>query len=139
MIRIAPLAPLALAAMASACVTPDYVRAAPDDTWTWQVNRNYQQLAYCVTDSLNNAPVHSWFYLAPRPITSFDQQWRRNRIVLQSIDPQGVEQVRIELMNFGGYNTRIIANVKNLESLGGGDSMAYVRAYVDNCAYASRA
>jgi hypothetical protein len=136
MIKIAPLAPLAMAAILGACVTPDYVRAAPDDTWTWQVNRNYLQLAHCVADSLNDAPVHSWFYLAPRPITSFDQQWRRNRIVLQSIDPQGIEQVRIELTPLAGYATRITANVKNLEALGGGAPMIYVRAYVDNCARA---
>ena len=136
MIRIAPLAPLALAAMLSGCVTPDYVRASPEDTWTWQVSQNYQRLAHCVTDSLNNAPVHSWFYLAPRPITSFDQQWRTNRVILKSIDPQGVEQVHIELTGITGYSTRVVAGAKNLEALGGGAPMVYVRAYVDNCARA---
>ena len=136
MIKVAPLAALALAALLSACVTPDYVRAAPEDTWTWQVNRNYQRMAHCLTDALNNAPVHSWFYLAPRPITSFDQHWRTNRIVLKSIDPQGVEQVRIELTGIAGYDTRIVAGAKNLEALGGGAPMIYVRAYVDNCARA---
>jgi len=30
---------------------------SPEDTWTWQVNRNYQRMARCLTDSLNNAPV----------------------------------------------------------------------------------
>ena len=134
MIKVEPLAPLALAALLSACVTPDYVRAAPEDTWTWQVNRNYQRMARCLTDSLNNAPVHSWFYMAPRPITSFE--WRSNRIVLKSIDPQGVEQVRIELTGIAGYDTRIVAGAKNLEALGGGAPMIYVRAYVDNCARA---
>jgi hypothetical protein len=136
MIKVEPLAALALAALLSACVTPEYVRAAPEDTWTWQVNRNYQRMARCLTDSLNNAPVHSWFSLAPRPITSFDQQWRTNRIVLKSIDPQGVEQVRIELTGIAGYDTRVFAGAKNLEALGGGAPMIYVRAYVDNCARA---
>ena len=133
MIKV-PLAALVLAALLSACVTPEYVRAAPEDTWTWQVNRNYQRMAHCLTDSLNNAPVHSWFYLAPRPITSFE--WRSNRIVLKSIDPQGVEQVRIELTGIAGYDTRVFAGAKNLEALGGGAPMIYVRAYVDNCARA---
>ena len=136
MIKVAPLAAPALAALLSACVTPDYVQAAPEDTWTWQVNRNYQRMARCVTDSLNSAPVQSWFYLAPRPITSFDQQWRTNRIVLKSIDPQGVQQVRIELTGIAGYDTRIVASAKNLKALGGGAPMIYVRAYVDNCARA---
>ena len=134
MIKVEPLAALALAALLSACVTPEYVRAAPEDTWTWQVNRNYQRMARCLTDSLNNAPVHSWFSLAPRPITSFE--WRSNRIVLKSIDPQGVEQVRIELTGIAGYDTRVFAGAKNLEALGGGAPMIYVRAYVDNCARA---
>jgi hypothetical protein len=136
MVKVEPLAALALAALLNACVTPDYVRAAPEDTWTWQVNRNYQRMARCLTDSLNNAPAHSWFYLAPRPITSFDQQWRTNRIVLKSIDPQGVEQVHIELTGIAGYDTRVVAGAKNLEALGGGAPMIYVRAYVDSCARA---
>jgi len=91
-------------------------------------------MARCVTDSLNNAPVHSWFFQAPRPITSFE--WRSNRIVLKSIDPQGVEQVRIELTGIAGYNTRVVAGAKNLEALGGGAPMVYVRGYVDDCARA---
>ena len=136
MIRIAFLAPLALSAVLGACVTPDDVLATPEDTWTWQVNQNYQWLAHCVTDSLNEAPVHSWFYLAPRPITSFEQQWWQNRIVLKSIDPQGVEQVRIAVAGVDEYSTRVVANAKNLEALGGGAPMVYVRAYVDNCARA---
>jgi len=97
MIKTVSLSGLALVATLTACVTPDQVRAAPDDTWTWQVNQNYQRFAHCVTDSLNDAPVHSWFFLAPRPITSFEQQWRTNRIILRSVDPSGVEQVRIEV------------------------------------------
>ena len=100
------------------------------------MNQNYQWLAHCVTDSLNEAPVHSWFYLAPRPITSFEQQWWQNRIVLKSIDPQGVEQVRIAVAGVDEYSTRVVANAKNLEALGGGAPMVYVRAYVDNCARA---
>jgi hypothetical protein len=76
----------------------------------------------------------SWFYLAPRPITSFEQQWQANRIVLKSIDPAGVEQLRIVVASMAGYGTRIVANVKNLEALGGGAPMVYVRAYVDVCA-----
>jgi hypothetical protein len=134
MTKTALLSWLALAATLTACVTPDLIRAAPEDTWTWQVNQNYQRFAHCLTDSLNNAPVHSWFLLAPRPITSFEQQWRTNRIILRSIDPQGVQQVHIELTGITGYNTRIVANVKNLEALGGGAPMVYVRAYVDLCA-----
>ncbi|HMD63013.1 MAG TPA: hypothetical protein VKF83_03445 [Stellaceae bacterium] len=136
MIRIAFLAPLALSVVLGACVTPDDVLATPEDTWTWQVNQNYQWLAHCVTDSLNEAPVHSWFYLALRPITSFEQQWWQNRIVLKSIDPQGVEQVRIAVAGVDEYSTRVVANAKNLEALGGGAPMVYVRAYVDNCARA---
>jgi len=133
MIKV-PLAALALAALLSACVTPQDVRASPEDTWTWQLNQDYRRMARCLTDSLNNAPVHSWFYQAPRPITSFE--WRSNRIVLKSIDPQGVEQVRIELTGIAGYDTRVVASAKNLEALGGGAPMIYVRAYVDNCARA---
>ena len=128
------LAALVLAAPLSACVTPQDIRASPDDTWTWQVNQDYRRMAHCLTDSLNNAPVHSWFYVAPRPITSFE--WRSNRIVLKSIDPQGVEQVRIELTGIAGYNTRVVAGAKNLEALGGGAPMVYVRGYVDDCARA---
>ena len=58
---------IALAAMLSACVTPDNLQASPEDTWTWQVDQNYQQFAHCLADTLNSAPVHSWFYQAPRP------------------------------------------------------------------------
>jgi hypothetical protein len=124
----------ALAALPTACVNPENVRAAPEDTWTWQVNRNYQQFAQCVTDALNGAPVQSWFYQAPRPITSFDQQWQRRRIILRSIDPWGIEQVRIEINSIDAHDTRVAANAKNLEALGGGSSMVYVRGYVDICA-----
>jgi len=136
MVKIAPMSALALAALLTACVTPDNVRAAPEDTWTWQVNQNYQQFAHCLTDALNNTPVQSWFYQAPRPITSFEQQWQRNRIILRSIDPTGVEQVRIEIAGIAEYGTRIVANAKNLEALGGGAPMVYVRGYVDVCARA---
>jgi hypothetical protein len=55
---------LSLAGLLSACISPDNVRALPEDIWTWQVNRNYQQFARCLTDALNAAPVHSWFYQA---------------------------------------------------------------------------
>lgn len=123
-----------LAAMLTACVTPENVRTSPQDSWTWQVDQNYQRFARCVTDALNSAPVHSWFYEAPRPITSFDQQWQRNRIILRSIDPWGVEQVRIEVAGVDPHVTRVIAGAKNLEALGGGAPMIYLRAYVDICA-----
>jgi hypothetical protein len=131
---IKPIPLLALTALLTACVSPDDVRAAPEDTWTWQVSRNYQQFAHCLTDALNSAPVHSWFYLAPRPITSFDQQWHRNRIILKSIDPLGVEQVHIEIDGIGEHDTRIAVGAKNLEAFGGGAPMVYVRGYVDVCA-----
>jgi hypothetical protein len=136
MVKPTSLSGSALSAMLTACVTPDDVRGVPEDTWTWQVNQNYQQFAHCLADSLNSAPVHSWFYLAPRPITSFEQQWQANRIILKSIDPAGVEQVRIVVASMAGYGTRIVANAKNLEALGGGAPMVYVRAYVDVCARA---
>jgi hypothetical protein len=58
--------------MQSACVTADTVWASPEDIWIWQVDQNYQQFAHCLIDALNSAPVRSWFYQAPRPITSFD-------------------------------------------------------------------
>jgi len=125
---------LALAAMLTACVSPDIVRTAPEDTWTWQVSRNYQQFAHCVTDALNSAPVHSWFYQAPRPITSFDEQWQRHRVLLKSIDPWGIEQIRVEINGIAERDTRVAAAAKNLEALGGGAPMVYVRAYVDLCA-----
>ena len=127
---------LVLTALLTACVSPENVRAAPEDTWTWQINRNYQRFAYCVADALNSAPAQSWFYQAPRPITSFDQQWQRNRIILKSIDPLGVEQVRIEIDGVGEHESRVIAGAKNLEAFGGGAPMVYVRAYVDVCARA---
>ena len=81
-------------------------------------------------------PGESWFYQAPRPITSFDQQWQRNRIILKSIDPLGFEQVRIEVQGIDEHDTRIVAGAKNLEAFGGGAPMVYVRAYVDVCARA---
>jgi hypothetical protein len=133
---IKPMLALALTALLTACVSPDNVRSAPEDTWTWQVNQNYQRFAHCLTDSLNSAPVTSWFYLAPRPITSFDQQWQRHRIILQSIDPWGIEQARIEVQGIDEHDTRIVASAKNLQALGGGAPMVYVRAYVGVCARA---
>ncbi len=133
---IKPMLSLALTALLTACVSPDSVRAAPEDTWTWQVNQNYQRFAHCLTDALNSAPVHSWFYQAPRPITSFEQQWQRHRVILKSIDPLNVEQVNIEVDGIDEHKTRIVAGAKNLEAFGGGASMVYVRAYVDVCARA---
>ena len=133
---IKPMLSLALTALLTACVSPDNVRAAPEDTWTWQVNQNYQRFAHCLTDALNSAPVHSWFYQAPRPITSFEQQWQRHRVILKSIDPLNVEQVNIEIDGIDEHKTRIVAGAKNLEAFGGGASMVYVRAYVDVCARA---
>ncbi len=133
---IKPMLALALTALLTACVSPDNVRAAPEDTWTWQVHQNYQLFAHCLTDTLNSAAVQSWFYQAPRPITSFDQQWQRNRIILKSIDPLGIEQVRIEVDRIDEHDTRVIAGAKNLEAFGGGAPMIYVRGYVDLCARA---
>ena len=133
---IKPMLLLGLTALLTACVSPDDVRAAPEDTWTWQVNQNYQRFAHCLTDALNGAPAHSWFYQAPRPITSFDEQWQRHRVILKSIDPLGVEQVHIEVDGVDARDTRIIAGAKNLEAFGGGAPMVYVRAYVDLCARA---
>ena len=130
---IKALSLLALTVLLTACVSPDDVRAAPDDTWTWQVTQNYQRFAHCLADTLNNAPAQSWYYQAPRPITSFDQQWQRHRIILKSIDPLGVEQVRIEVQGIDERDTRVLASAKNLEALGGGAPMVYVRAYVDVC------
>jgi hypothetical protein len=125
---------LPLIGLAAACVpTAADIRATPEDTWTWQPNQNYQRIAQCLTDALNSAPEHSWFYQAPRPITSFEQQWQRNRIVLRSVDPAGVEQVRIDVVGIADNRARIIANAKNLEALGGGAPMYYVRAYVAVC------
>src|ERR1700759_26828 len=119
---------LGLTALLTACVTPDNIRAAPEDTWTWQVNQNYQRFAHCLADTLNSAPVQSWFFQAPRPITSFDQQWQRDRIILTSIGPWGTEQVRIQVQGIDEHDTRIVAVAKNLEALGGGAPMVYVRA-----------
>ena len=136
MIRTAPISALALAAMLTSCVTPDDVQATPEDTWTWQVSQDYQRFAHCLTDTLNSAPIQSWFYQAPRPITSFDQQWQKHRIVLRSVDPAGVEQVHIEVAGIAEHTTRVFAGAKNLEALGGGAPMVYVRAYVDVCAAA---
>jgi hypothetical protein len=53
---------------------------------------------------------------------------------LRSIDPWGTEQVRIEVNGIDEHETRVFAVAKNLEALGGGASMVYVRAYVDICA-----
>src|ERR1700745_109290 len=106
---IKPMLLLSLTALLTACVSPDDVRAAPEDTWTWQINQNYQRFAHCLTDTLNSAPVQSWFHQAPRPITSFDQQWLRHRIILASIDPWGIQQVRIEVQGIDERDTPILA------------------------------
>lgn len=125
---------LPLMGVVTACVpTPADIRASPDDTWTWQVNQNYQRFAHCLTDTLNGAPQHSWFFQAPRPITSFEQQWGRDRIILKSIDPSGVEQVRIQVIGVSQQQARVVAVAKDLEGLGGGAPMYYVRASVDGC------
>jgi hypothetical protein len=121
-------------AVVTACVpTPADIRASPDDTWTWQVNQNYERFAQCLTEALNGAPQHSWFFQAPRPITSFEQQWQKNQIILKSIDPSGIEQVRIQLVAVSERQARVIAVAKDLERLGGGAPMYYVRASVDVC------
>jgi hypothetical protein len=126
-----------LIAALSACTPgPSDVLATPDDVWTWQIDQNYQRIAHCLADALNGAPQHSWFAQAPRPITSFEQQWQLDKIVLTSVDPFGVEQVRITLVGESAWRTRIFAAAKNLEALGGGTPMYYVRAYVDFCARA---
>ena len=124
-------------AVLTACApTPSDVWASPDDIWTWQVNENYQRFAHCLADGLNNAPQHSWFFQAARPITSFEQLWQIDKIILKSIDPLGVEQVRIQVIGESDQSTRAIAVAKNLEALGGGAPMYYVRAYVDFCSRA---
>ena len=125
---------LALVGVLPACApTPADIRATPDDTWTWQVNRNYQGFAHCLTDALNSAPEHSWFYQAPRPVTSFEQQWQRKRIILKSVDPANVEQVRIDVDGVSDRIARVIAVAKNLEILSGGAPMSFVRYYVGVC------
>jgi len=132
--RIAHTLVLALVGVLPACApTPAEIRATPDDTWTWQVNRNYQGFAHCLTGALNSAPEHSWFYQAPRPVTSFEQQWQRKRIILKSVDPANVEQVRIDVDSVSDHITRVIAVAKNLEILGGGAPMSFVRYYVGVC------
>jgi len=127
---------LPLVAALTACVGPNSadVRASPDDIWTWQVSQNYQSIAHCVADALNSAPQHSWFFQAPRPITSFEQPWQIHKIILKSVDPLGVEQVRIQIVSDSERSARIVAAAKNLEALGGGAPMYYVRAYVEFCA-----
>src|SRR5271166_3655005 len=98
MMKVVHMLGLALGGVLTACApAPSDIRASPDDTWTWEVSQNYQRFAHCLTDALNNAPEHSWFYQAPRPVTSFEQQWQRNRVVLKSVDPANVEQVRIDV------------------------------------------
>jgi hypothetical protein len=125
---------LSLTGLLIACVpTPSEVRATPDDTWTWQINQNYQRIAHCLADGLNGAPEHSWFYQLPRPVTSFEQQWQRNRIILKSVDPANVEQVRIDVTGVSDRSTRVVAVAKNLEILGGGMPMSFVRYYVELC------
>jgi hypothetical protein len=128
---------LAVIGLLGACApTPSDIWASPDDTWTWQVNQNYERLANCLADGLNSATQHSWFFQAPRPITSFEQLWQIDKIILKSVDPLGVEQVRIQVIDESERSTRIIAVAKNLEALGGGAPMYYVRAYVDFCSRA---
>ncbi len=127
------LVPALVGVLVNCAPTPSDIRATPDDTWTWQVNQNYQRFAQCLTDGLNNAPEHSWFYQAPRPVTSFEQQWQRNRIVLKSVDPANVEQVRSDVTGLSDRQARIVAVAKNLEILGGGVPMSYVRYYVGVC------
>ena len=55
---------------------------------------------------------------------------------MKSVDPAGVEQVHIQVVGLGAHITYVVANAKNLELLGGGAPMVYVRAYVDACASA---
>ena len=55
---------------------------------------------------------------------------------MKSVDPAGVEQVHIQVADLGAHTTYVVANAKNLELLGGGAPMVYVRAYVDACASA---
>jgi len=125
---------LALGGVLTACApAPSDIRASPDDTWTWEVSQNYQRFAHCLTDALNNAPEHSWFYQAPRPVTSFEQQWQRNRVVLKSVDPANVEQVRIDVTGVSDHVSRVVAVAKNLEFLGGGAPISFVRYYVGVC------
>ena len=120
----------------AACVgpTPSDVWATPDDVWSWQVDRNYQRFARCLADTLNNAPIYSWFFQAPRPITSFDQPWRYEKIVLQSVDPFGVTQVSIQIAPATERTTQVIASAKNLAAFGGGSPMYYVQGSVEYCA-----
>ena len=133
--KITPLlAPPLVSALIACAPGPSDVWAMPDDIWTWQLDQNYQRVAHCLADALNSAPQHSWFSQAPRPITSFEQQWQLDRVVLKSVDPLGVEQVRIQVTGESAHSTRIFAAAKNLEALGGGTPMYYVRAYVDFCA-----
>jgi hypothetical protein len=95
---------------------------------------NYQRFAHCLAYQLNNASEHSWFLQAPRPVTSFEQQWQTDQITLRSVDPWGIEQVNIRVIDVAAHYSRIVAHAKNLERLGGGAPMYYVRAYVDLCA-----
>lgn len=137
LMRTADRLALALIGLVTACVpSPDQIRSSPENTWTWQVNRNYRRFAHCLTDQLNGAPEHSWFFQAPRPITTFDEQWQRNQITLKSVDPWGVEQVLIQVISVSNQGSRVVARVKDLQRLGGGAPMYYVRAYVDVCAAA---
>src|SRR5260370_39958496 len=132
--RIAHTLVLARVEVLTACARArSEIRATPADIWTWQVNQNYQGFAHCLTDALNSAPEHSWFYQAPRPVTSFEQQWQRNRIILKSVDPANVEQVRIDVDGVSDRTTRVIAVAKNLQILGGGMPMSFVRYYVGIC------
>jgi hypothetical protein len=134
MMKVPRMLGLSLIGVLTACApTPAEIRATPDDTWTWQVNQNYQRFAHCLTDGLNNAPEHSWFFQAPRPVTSFEQQWQRHRVVLRSVDPANIEQVRIDVTGISDRESRIVAVAKNLEILGGGTPMFFVRYYVWVC------
>jgi hypothetical protein len=123
-----------IGALTGCAPSPSDIRATPDDTWTWQIDQNYQHFAQCLTNGLNNAPEHSWFYQAPRPVTSFEQQWQRNRVVLRSVDPANIEQVRIDVIGVSDRHARVVAVAKNLQILGGGVPMSFVKYYVGVCA-----
>jgi hypothetical protein len=134
--RIAPRLALLVTMALAACVgpTPSDVWATPDDVWTWQVDRNYQRFAHCLAHTLNTAPIYSWFFQAPRPVTNFDQPWRYDKIVLKSIDPFGVTQVSIQIAPATERTTQVIASAKNLAAFGGGSPMYYVQGSVEYCA-----
>jgi hypothetical protein len=110
------------------------IRVSPEDTWTFQVGRDYRSFAHCLADSINGAAEHSWFYQAPRPITTFKEDWEGHRITMTSVDPWGVEQVHVQAIGVSPTATRVVARAKNLERLGGGTPLVYVKGYVGVCA-----